>query len=103
VSPIGLVPKKTPGGIQDDPSFIIPSGKSINDFIDPSLCSVQYTSFDEAVKMIQELGQHCKLFKSDIKSAYRLIPISPNYFKLLGFCFDNKYYFDKALPQLYYF
>jgi hypothetical protein len=48
--------------------------------------------------MVQELGPHCKLFKSDIKSAYRLIPINPSDFELLGFCFKNKYYFNKALP-----
>ncbi|XP_060571673.1 uncharacterized protein LOC132729851 [Ruditapes philippinarum] len=59
---------------------------------------VQYTSFDQAIKMIQDLGQHCKLFKSDIKSAYRLIPIKPSDFELLGFRYNDKFYFDKALP-----
>jgi hypothetical protein len=98
VSPIGLVPKKTPGEYRMIHHLSYPSGESINDFIDPDLCTVQYTSFDEAVHLVQDLGRNCKLFKSDIKSAYRLIPIRPADFELLGFSFNNFYYFDKALP-----
>lgn len=98
VSPIGLVPKKTPGEFRMIHHLSYPPGESINDYIDPALCTVQYTSFDQAIKMIQDLGQHCKLFKSDIKSAYRLIPIKPSDFELLGFRYNDKFYFDKALP-----
>lgn len=98
VSPIGLVPKKTPGEFRMIHHLSFPPGESVNDFIDPALCTVQYTSFDEAVSMVQSLGRHCKLFKCDIKSAYRLIPINPSDFELLGFCFNNQFYFDKALP-----
>lgn len=98
VSPIGLVPKKTPGEYRLIHHLSYPPGESINDYIDPNLCTVQYTSFDEAVKLIQNLGQNCKLFKADIRSAYRLIPIKPSDFELLGFCFNNNFYFDKALP-----
>ena len=32
-------------------------GSSVIDFIDKDLCSVSYTSFDEAVEMICKLGQ----------------------------------------------
>ncbi|KAK6170386.1 hypothetical protein SNE40_018795 [Patella caerulea] len=35
----------------------------------------------------------------DIKSAFRLLPIYPGDFDLLGFQFDNKYYIDKCLPM----
>ena len=75
-----------------------PAGESINDYINPVLTYVQYTSFDEAVNMIQRLGQHCKLFKIDIKNAFRLIPVRPADFELLGFKHNNHYYFDKVLP-----
>ena len=74
VSPIGLVPKKTPGEYRMIHHLSYPPGESVNDFIDPALCSVQYTSFDEAVKLVQEFGQNCSLFKTDIRNAYRLIP-----------------------------
>lgn len=98
VSPIGLVPKKTLGEFRMIHHLSYPESESINSYIDPTVCSVKYTSFDEAVKLVQNLGQGCKLFKSDIKSAYRLIPIRPSDFELLGFCYDKKFYFDKALP-----
>lgn len=98
ISPIGLVPKKQPNEYRMIHHLSYPEGASINDFIDPSLTSVQYTSFDKAVEMIQELGQNCFLFKMDIKNAFKLIPIQPKDFHLLGFCFNDSYFFDKTLP-----
>ena len=98
ISPLGLVPKKEPGEFRLIHHLSYPSGKSLNDFIDPKLCSVQYTSFDEAVHMVQDLGRGCLLGKSDIKSAFRLLPVSVLDFDQLGFKFDGKFYFDKAMP-----
>ena len=40
-----------------------PEGESVNDYIDPSMTSVQYTRFDKAVELIQRLGKNCFLFK----------------------------------------
>ena len=98
VSPLGLVPKKEPNKFRLIHHLSYPPGNSLNDFIDPKLCSVQYTSFDEAVHMIQDLGQGCLLAKSDIMSAFRLLPVSVNSFDQLGFMFDDEYYVDKAMP-----
>ena len=67
VSPIGLVPKKTPNEYRLIHHLSFPPGESVNDYIVPKLTSVQYTSFDAAVDMIQELGKNCKLFKMDLK------------------------------------
>jgi hypothetical protein len=98
VSPIGLVPKKQPGEFRLIHHLSYPKGDSVNDHIHPDLCSVQYTKFDEAVHMIQRLGRGTLMAKADIKSAFRLIPVAKEDFKLLGFKFDNNFYFDKALP-----
>lgn len=97
-SPIGLVEKKTPGEYRLIHHLSSPEGQSCNDFIDPNICSVKYTSFDEAVHMIQDMGQGCLLGKLDIKSAFRLLPVSPSDFDQLGFVFDDKFYYDKAMP-----
>lgn len=97
-SPIGLVEKKVVGDYRLIHHLSYPSGHSVNDYIDPGLCSVQYTRFDEAIRLVQCLGTGCYLGKSDIQSAFRLLPVSPNDFRLLGFHFDGKYYFDKCLP-----
>ena len=37
--------------------------------------------------------------KTDIKSAFRVIPIHPAHFELLGMKWDNLYYYDQALPM----
>jgi len=97
VSPLGLVPKKQKGEFRMIHHLSYPEGGSINDFIDPKLSSVQYTSFDAAITFIQKLGRNCKLFKMDLKNAFRNLPIHPSDFHLLGFSFNGKFYFDKAL------
>lgn len=98
ISPLGLVPKHEPGQYRLIHHLSYPDGNSVNDFIDPDLCSVQYTSFDEVVHMVQDLGRGCLLGKSDIKSAFRLLPVAPHDFDQLGFMFDGKFYFDKSMP-----
>jgi len=76
-----------------------PENASINDFIDSNLCSVQYARFDDAVHMIHDLGRNCKLFKMDLKNAFRLLPVRLADIELLGFQFMNRYYVDKAMPM----
>lgn len=98
ISPLGLVPKKNSADFRLIHHLSYPEGDSVNDYIDPKLCTVQYTSFDKAVELVQELGKGCLLGKSDIKNAFRLLPVSPSDFEQLGFFFDGKYYFDKCLP-----
>jgi hypothetical protein len=44
------------------------------------------------------LRQGTLLAKSDIKSAFYLIPVHPADFELLGFKFQNQYFYDKILP-----
>ena len=48
--------------------------------------------------MIQLMGQGTLLAKTDLKSAFRLLPIYPGDFDFVGIRFDGKYYFDKCLP-----
>ncbi len=98
ISPLGLVPKKQPNEFRLIHHLSYPAGQSLNDYIDPELCSVQYTTFDDAVKMVQDLGPNALLGKTDVKSAFRLPRVSPTDFEQLGFKFDNKFYFDKAMP-----
>lgn len=98
VSPVGLVPKRTTGDFRLIHHLSYPEGNSINSNIERQFCSVSYTSFDKAVHMIQDLGKNCKLFKMDLKNAFRLLPISPSDFELLGISFKGKFYCDKALP-----
>lgn len=99
ISPLGLVEKKEPGKFRMIHHLSYPQGDSVNDFIDPKLCSVEYTKFDRAVDIIQELGVGCMLAKADIESAFRLLPVYPGDFDQLGFKFNGRYYVDKCMPM----
>lgn len=98
-SPIGLIKKNQPGEYRLITHLSFPPGGSINDGIPRDLSNVSYTSFDEAVRMVQAKGKGALLAKRDIKSAFRLLPIYPADFDLLGFRFQGYYFVDKCLPM----
>ena len=98
-SPIELVPKHEPNTYRLIHHLSFPAGGSVNDFIDRDKCFVRYAPFDEAVRIVCRNGKGAWLAKSDIKSAFRLLPVAPVDYELLGFTFQNKFYFDKCLPM----
>ncbi|VDI48289.1 Hypothetical predicted protein [Mytilus galloprovincialis] len=98
ISPIFLAEKKN-GDYRLIHNLSYPLHNSVNDFIDEKYCSVQYSGIDDAVRLVQNIGIAGKLSKSDVKSAFRLLRVSPSDFDQLGFIFDGKYYFDRCLPQ----
>ena len=98
-SPIGLVPKKDPSEFRLIHHLSYPKGSSVNDFI-PDYCStVKYASVGDATKLIKRLGRGCFMAKTDVKSAFRIIPIHPADYPLLGIRWDNLYYFDRTLAM----
>jgi len=99
ISPIGLVPKSDPGKFRLIQHLSFPDGLSINDGIDPDICVVKYASFDLAVQMVVKNGKGALMAKADIESAFRLLPIHPSDFQLLGMKIGDKYFVDKALPM----
>ena len=60
--------------------------------------SLQYVTIDDAIQGIKRLGPGCFLAKTDIKSAFRLIPIHPSDYELLGIYWVGKCYYDRVLP-----
>ena len=99
VSPIGLVPKKQPGQFRTIFHLSYPKrGYSINSSISKKDYSLQYTTIDNATQAIQALGKGTFMAKTDIQSAFRLFPVHPEDWELLGMKWDGKYYYDKALP-----
>ncbi|XP_062828282.1 uncharacterized protein LOC134296685 isoform X1 [Anolis carolinensis] len=99
VSPLGIVPKKAPGEFRLIHHLSYPRGRSVNDAIPDDFCTVHYTSFDSAVRKVRSRGPAAELAKCDIKSAFRLLPVHPLDFELLGFQFNGLYYMDRALPM----
>ena len=59
---------------------------------------MQYASVDDAVNIIQQLGRDTLLAKLDIKDAYRIVPVHPADYHLLGISWEGNTYVDRALP-----
>ena len=52
-----------------------PEGSSVNDAVDPALCTLEYVTVDRVAEEAMQLGNGSLLAKIDIESAYRLIPV----------------------------
>ena len=98
ISPIGIVPKTQPGKWRLIVDLSHPQGGSVNDGIDPSVCSLKYASVDEAVEVIRRWGPGTLLAKLDLKAAYRMVPVHPTDHHLLGIIWNEAVYVDTALP-----
>ena len=107
-SPIGLVPKD--GGKKTRLIFHLShprdssKGVSVNGNTPEELSKVQYSDFDQAVKLCIEEGQGCYIGKSDMTSAFRHLGMKKEHWKYLVMKAqnpsDNKWYYfvDKAMP-----
>ena len=90
-SPLGAVPKKN-GTFRIILELFSPSGSSVNDGISQSDFSVHYSSFDDAVDLVRSLGHGFEMAKVD--KAFRLCPVRPQDYKLLGMFWQGSYYVD---------
>ena len=99
VSRFGVIPKNhQPGKWRLIVDLSHPAGASVNDGIEPELCSLKYTSVDEAVELVLSSGSRAVMAKFDIESAYRIIPVHPDDRPLLGMKWRGHIYIDTALP-----
>jgi len=98
-SPLGLQPKKAPGQFRVIHHLSFPKGRSINDGIPRDCATVKYATVGQAIKHILSFGTGCYLAKTDIKSAFRIIPVNPADYHLLGFHWEKEYYYDRCLPM----
>ena len=69
-SRFGVIPKGTSGKWRLILDILSPDGHSVNDGIDPDICSLTYVNVDDAARAVQQLGQGTLLVKVDSKSAY---------------------------------
>lgn len=74
-SPIGLVPKQD-GDVRLIFHLSYPkNGDSVNSMTPRDLCRVKYHDFDEAIRLCLRLGRNCFVGKTDMKSAFRNVPV----------------------------
>lgn len=100
-SPLGLVPKCQEGQFHLIHHFSYPrkTGTSVNAGIDKGYTSVSYAGIEDAVAIIKGIGKRCFMAKTDLKSAFRILPVSPEDYPLLGFSWDGKIYYDRSLAM----
>lgn len=100
VSPLSLREKDTPGEYRLLHNLSHPyDDTAVNTNISHQNSTVQYEGIQEAIKHIQDLGPGCYMAKSDIQSAFRLVPLHASQHHLMGFMWRGKYYYDKFLPM----
>ena len=69
ISPVGLIPKKTPGAFRVIHHISYPLGESANDHISREHTAVQYESIHDAVKLLAQLDASF-LAKTDISACF---------------------------------
>ena len=99
VSPLGAVPKKLTGEYRLIHDLSFPKRRSVNFFFDPQAAKVSYECLDHCVDIIMALGRGTLVSKVDLKDAFRIIPIHTSSHHLLGFTWNNAFYYDKHLPM----
>lgn len=99
ISRFGVIPKKH---AQNEWRMILdlssPEGSSVNDGVDPALCSLTYPSVRDAIAEIARLGKGALLAKVDVKSAFRIVPVHPEDRLLLGMKWREQLFIDTTLP-----
>ena len=88
---MGLVPKKNPSEFRLVHHLSFPRDFSY----------VHYASTDDAINLIKQLCSGCFMAKTDIASAFRIVPVQmhPHDFRLLGMKWQANYYLDRRLPM----
>lgn len=60
--------------------------------------SVAYVGIQDAISYIKNLGKGCYMSKTDVQSAFRIMPIHHSDYHLLGFSWEGEYYYYKSVP-----
>ena len=80
--------------------FSQPRDKSINEGISKEDFAVIYSYFDDATSLVRAAGRWCLMSKVHfhIKHAFRIIPVRPADWELLGFQWEGSFFVDTRLP-----
>ena len=95
VNGFGVIPKTDPSNWRLILDLSSLQGASVNDGINPRVCSLSYMTVDDAARAKEAAGVEAMLAKVDIKSAYHMIS---THTELLGIVWVGALYMDSALP-----
>nr|DAA01994.1 TPA_exp: polyprotein [Danio rerio] len=100
ISPIGIATRKFSGKkrlIIDLSSPHNSCFSSINSIIPPEEYALNYHDIDQAISLIKLVGRNAWLAKVDISSAFKVMPLHPDYWHLFGINWRSKFYFAVRL------
>ncbi|XP_056617722.1 uncharacterized protein LOC130432405 [Triplophysa dalaica] len=100
ISPIGIATRKFSGKKRLIFDLSSPHGStfpSINSLIPIEEFSLHYHNIDQAITLIKHAGHGAWLAKVDITSAFKVMPIHPDFWHLFGIRWRNKFYFSVRL------
>ncbi|KXS94044.1 hypothetical protein AC578_3647 [Pseudocercospora eumusae] len=97
VSPQGLAPKHD-GGYRRIHDLSWPRDQSVNDLIPKEHATLSYATFDGIVEGIKAAGPNAFIIKGDVKSAFRIVPVSLSQRWLLAFQWHENRYRENCLP-----
>lgn len=104
LSPLNSVPKKESLERRVIVDLSFPENESVNDGIkkDEYLgeeITISYPKVDDFVRLIKRKGKGCKMFKRDLKRAYRQLVVDPGDIHLLGYKWRSHLYYDRVLTM----
>ena len=104
MSPLNSVPKKDSIERRVIVDLSFPEGEAVNSGIlkDEYLgekISVSYPTVDDFIQLIKIKGRGCKMFKRDLKRAYRQLVVDPGDIHLLGYKWRGHLYYDRVLTM----
>ena len=89
ISFLGLIPKKQAGEFCLIHDLSFPHYDLVNDHIPKEASRVSYEMLDDIVALVKTNGPGSLMAKADIESAFRIIPIHPDDYHLLGFMWEG--------------
>ena len=98
-SPLGVVAKKVPNAFRLIHDLSYPQGNSINERIPKDFTDISYETLDNVISLLNQFGRDPFVGKTDIKDAFRIIPIHPPCYHLFGFTWNYNFFYDRCLPM----
>lgn len=98
--PLAIREKSTPGQYRLLHNLSYPyDSQSVNYNIPKNEATCQYITVRDIMDVARKIGKKGWMAKADIKDAFRLLPLNPEVYHLMGFSWKGKYYYDKCLPM----
>lgn len=93
------MPKSEPNKFRIIHDLSFPAQDSVNSKIPREYSRVHYDSIDTVLSLVRQYGMGSFMAKTDIKDAFRIIPVNPKYYHLLGFTWEGQFYYERCLPM----